>query len=283
MLILTSDQMLLTRVRYTNLNLIRPRLLVDGTYAVSENVLTAAAHEQVRSVLNQGTVTSSFAAYANQGDGEFAILDSKYVQIFAGDKPWTILPTAHGHRFELRAGEEQRAEFVGRTDTFGTGDEVWQSFTFDINIRDGFEAVLPQPNWGIIGQWHSIDTALTGGRSPVLYYDLGDDVFRIVTRSDTDGPTTEKVRYSSALPVAPVNIVTRFVLGSSGQLQVWRDGVEILNISCPIGYYNDAGDLCYWQWGNYHGSNAPISAVTTSNMRWGLTDLSSKILNPDPV
>lgn len=283
MLLLTAAQMLQVRVQYTEYHLIRPRLLVDGNLAVSENVLTDPAHEQVRSILQQGTVTPTHAAFASLGDGEFVMMDGKYCQILADDKSWTIVPTSYGNRFELRAGEDQRAEFVGRTDTFGTGDEVWQSFTFEINVRDGFEAELPQPAWGIIGQFHSIDTALTGGRSPVLYYDLGDDVFRIVTRSDTDGTETEMVRYSSALPVAAVNMVVRFVVGEVGQLQIWRGGVEVLNISCPIGYYEDAGDLCYFQWGNYHGSTAPISAVTTSNMRWGLTDLSSKILNPDPV
>ena len=283
MLLLTGAQMLQARVQYEDYYLIRPRMLVDGKQAVSERVLTDPMHDDVWAVLSQGEIASSFAAFHNLGDGEFIRLDGKSLIVLADDKPWTAQPTATGHRFELRPQESQRAEFVSRFDTFGTGDEVWQSFSFEINIRDGFEAVLPQPNWGIIGQWHSIDTAQTGGRSPVLYYDLGDDVFRIVTRSDTDGVNTEMVRHSSALPVAPVNIVTRFVLGASGELQVWRDGVEIVNISCPIGYYNDAGDLCYWQWGNYHGSNAPISAVTTSNMRWGLTDLSSKILNPDPV
>jgi hypothetical protein len=240
-------------------------------------------HDDVWAVLSQGEIASSFAAFHSLGDGEFIMLDGKSLIVLADDKPWTAQPTATGHRFELRAGEDQRAEFVSRFNTFGSGAEVWQSFSFEIDIADGFEAVLAPPSWGIIAQFHSIDTAQTGGRSPVLYYDLGDNEFRIVTRSDTDGPNVEKVRYSAALPAGQVNIVTRFVLGASGQLQVWRDGVEIINISCPIGYYNDAGDLCYLQWGNYHQAGAPISAVTTSNMLWGLTDLSSKILNPDPV
>jgi hypothetical protein len=283
MLLLTGAQMLQVRVQYEDHHLIRPRMLVDGKQAVSERVLTDPMHASCLPVLSQGEIASSFAAFHNLGDGEFIRLDGKSLIVLADDKPWTAQPTATGHRFELRPGESQRAEFVSRFDTFGTGDEVWQSLTFEINIRDGFEAVLPPPSWGIIAQFHSIDTAQTGGRSPVLYYDLGDNEFRIVTRSDTDGPNVEKVRYSAAVPAGQVNIVTRFVLGASGQLQVWRDGVEIVNISCPIGYYNYVGDLCYLQWGNYHQAGAPISAVTTSNMRWGLTDLSGKILNPDPI
>lgn len=279
MLILTAPQMLQARVQCTEGHLIRPRLLVDGNFAVSELVLTDPAHAQVRSVLGQGTITSSFAAFENLGAGEFATVDGKDCLINADDLPWTIQPTATGHRFELRAGEAQRAEFVGLFDTFGPGEEVWQSFTFELNIRDGFEAVLPAPSWGLIAQWHGVDSY----RSPVLGFDCGNNAFRVVTRSDADGIYVEKVRYTSALPVGPVNIVARFVLGVSGELQVWFNGVEILNIQCPIGYYNDPGDLAWLQWGKYNGAGVPTSAVTTSNMRWGLTDLSDKIANPDPV
>lgn len=282
MLILTAAQMLQVRVQCTEGHLIRPRLLVDGSFAVSELVLTDPAHEQVRGILEQGTVASTFAAFENLGAGEFVTIDGKDCVIDADDLPWTLQPTATGHRFELRPKETYRAEFIGRFDTFGAGDEVWQSFTFEIDIADGFEAVMPAPSWCIIAQFHSLDTVITG-RSPVLYYDLGDNEFRIVTRSDADGAGVEKIRYLSALPAGPVHIVTRFVLGQAGELQVWRDGAEIVNTQCPIGYYNDAGDLAYAQWGIYRGPDRPTTAVTTSNMRWGLTDLSSKVLNPDPV
>lgn len=282
MLLLNASQMLQARVQYEDYHLIRPRMLVDGKQAVSERVLTDPMHASCLPVLSQGEIASSFAAFHNLGEGEFLVSDDKTLIVLADDKPWTVQPTATGHRFELRPGENQRAEFVSRFDTFGAGDEVWQSFTFEIDIADGFEAVMPAPSWCIIAQFHSIDTVITG-RSPVLYYDLGDNEFRIVTRSDADGAGVEKVRYLSALPAGPVNIVTRFVLGQAGELQVWRDGAEIVNTQCPIGYYDDVGDLAYAQWGIYRGPDRPTTAVTTSNMRWGLTDLSSKILNPDPV
>lgn len=282
MLILTAAQMLQVRVQCTDWHLIRPRLLADGNFAVSERVLTDPAHAQARGVLEQGTITGSFAAFENLGAGEFVTLDGKDCLINADDLPWTIQPTATGHRFELRAGEAQRAEFVSLFDTFGAGEEVWQSFTFEINVRDGFEAILPAPSWGLIAQWHGVDSY----RSPVVGFDCGNNAFRIVTRSDAElqsGNGVEKVRFSDSLPSGPVNIVCRIVLGQAGELQIWRNGVEIVNFAGPIGYYNDPGDLGYLQWGKYNGPNTPTSAVTTSNMRWGLTDLSDKILNPDPV
>lgn len=279
MLILTAVQMLQVRVQCTEGHLIRPRLLVDGNFAVSELVLTDPAHEQVRDVLEQGTVTNTFAAFENFGTGEFITLDGKDCLINADDQPWSIQPTTSGHRFELRTGE-RRVEFVNLFNTFGTGEEVWQSFTFEINVREGFEAISPAPSWCLIAQWHGVDSY----RSPVIGFDCGNNIFRIVTRSDAElqgGNGVEKVRFSDSLPVGSVNIVCRFIPGESGELQVWRNGVEIVNLICPIGYYNDPGDLCYLQWGSYCGPDKPTMAITTSNMRWGLTNLSDKILNPD--
>ena len=267
--------------------------------AVSENVLTDPAHEAVRSELQAGTVTPTYAAFSSRsGDGELGTVDGKNVRVAADVYSHSLRPTSAGHRFELRPGDTgvandpinaQRSELVGRYDTFGSGAELWSSWTTEINVRDGFANVIPpevSSNWGLIAQWHSIDTLVPAGRSPVVGFDYGNNAFRVVTRSDAEhsnGFAVEKVRFSDSLPVGPVNYVCRFVLGQSGALQVWRNGAEIVNLACPIGYYNDTGDLAYLQWGIYRRPTEFNAAVTTSNMRWGLTDLSSKILNPDPV
>lgn len=293
MLILTAAQMLRVRVKCTEGHLIRPRLLVDGNYAVSELVLTDPAHAQVRGVLEAGSITSSYAAFASTPVGEHAYIDGKLVELHAADEDWALQPTSSGHRFELRDGDvgnpgddpadQQRAEMVARFNQFAAGAELWQSFCVEINGAEGFQSVQSR-NWGLIAQWHSLDTVTA--RSPVLGFDYGNNALRVVTRSDAEysnGFAVEKVRFSGALPVGPVNFVCRFVLGQAGEIQVWRDGVEIVNLSCPIGYYNDSGNLAYLQWGIYRHASNLRSAVTTSNMRWGLTDLSDKILNPDAV
>lgn len=294
MLVLTTAQMLQARVQRSASCLIRPRLLADGNLAVSERVLTDLAHIAVRDVLEAGTVTATPGAFSARTAEDLGTVDGKTVSLSADDKAWSLQPTSTGHRFELRQGDvglasdtttQQRVEMSSAYNTFAAGAEVWQSFTVEINIREWFETVFHPSlkNWGFIAQWHALDTVQTGGRSPVLAFDLGNSALRIVTRSDTDGPASEIERYKSVLPVAAVNFVCRFIMGQSGELQVWRDGVEVVNIECPIGYYNDGTDLGYLQWGIYRLPNALTAAVTTSNMRWGLTDLSDKILNPDPV
>jgi hypothetical protein len=293
MLVLTTEQMLRARVRCEPKHIIRPRLLADGRLAVSENVLTDPAHVLARSVLEEGEITQNPGPFSVRSREELGFLDGKVVALAADDQSWSLQPTAAGHRFEVRPGDvglssdtlNQRSEFGGVYDTFAGGVEVWQSWTTEIVISEWFETVLHPSlaNFGFISQWHALDTAATGGRSPVLAFDYGNNAFRIVTRSDTDGRAVEKVRFSDVLPVGSVNYVCRIVLGQTGELQVWRNGVEIVNFAGPIGYYNDVGDLAYLQWGIYRRSQALPAAVTTSNMRWGLTDLSSKILNPDPV
>lgn len=293
MLILTTAQMLRTRVRRHQYHIIRPRLLVDGRLGVSENVLSDPAHAGCHEILLEGEVTQTPPGFAAI-HGDSGTIAGKTVRVAGDDQPWSIVPTETGHSFELRAGDvgwqddgptQQRSEFAAIYDTFGAGDEVWSSWTTEINVADGFLQVISGvSNWGLIAQWHSIDT--TTGRSPVVAFDYGNNAFRVVTRSDAEysnGFAVEKVRFSDSLPVGPVNYVCRFILGQDGELQVWRNGVEIVNVECPIGYYNDAGGLAYLQWGIYRRPTDTRAAVTTSNMRWGLTDLGSKILNPDPV
>jgi hypothetical protein len=293
MLLLSTAQMLRARVRNDPSHIIRPRLLVDGRLGVSEQVLVDPYHAHVRSYLEAGEVAASPPAFSVL-EGDCGVVDGKVIRVAADDQAWSLVPTASGHRFEVRASDiglrsdpanAQRSELVGRPDQFKAGDEVWQSFTSEINVADGFAQVITgAPNWGLIAQWHSIDT--TVGRSPVLGFDYGNNAFRVVTRSDAEysnGVAVEKVRFSDTLPVGSVNYVCRFVLGQAGELQVWRNGVEIVSIECPIGYYNDVGNLAYLQWGIYRKSSTLPAAVTTSNMRWGLTDLSEKILSPEPL
>lgn len=293
MLLLSTAQMLRARVRNDPAHIIRPRLLVDGRLGVSEHVLVDPAHEHCRVYLEAGEITSSPPAFSAH-EGDCGTVDGKVIRVAADDQAWSLVPTTSGHRFELRPGDvglrsdpssAQRSELVGRPDQFAAGDEVWQSWATEINVSEGFEHVeTGRSNWGLIAQWHSIDTVT--GRSPVVAFDYGNNAFRVVTRSDADysnGSAVEKVRFSDSLPVGPVSYVCRFILGQAGELQVWRDGVEIVSIECPIGYYNDVGPLAYLQWGIYRRPTDTRAAVTTSNMRWGLTDLSSKILNPDPV
>lgn len=291
MLLLTTEQMLRTRVRNNPSHIIRPRLLVDGKLAVSEQVLTDPFHEHVRNVLQGGEVTGNYATFSAQ-EGDCGTIDGKVIRVAADDQAWSLVPTSTGHRFELRPNDiglpsdpitVQRSELVGRPNQFKAGDEVWSSWTTEINIVDGFANIITgTSNWGLITQWHSVDT--TVGRSPVLGFDYGNNTFRIVTRSDFDysnSVAVEMVRFSDSLPTGPVNYVCRFVLGQAGELQVWRNGIEIVNIECPIGYYNDVGNLAYLQWGIYQRASRFNAAVTTSNMRWGLTNLSDKILIPD--
>jgi hypothetical protein len=293
MLVLTTAQMLRVRVQCDPAHMIRPRLLADGNLGVSEQVLVDPAHLRVRSALEEGTVTASPGAFSARPWEELGTIDGKTIVLYADDKKWSLQPTATGHRFELRQGDvglstdtgNQRDEISAPYNTVAGGVDVWQSWTTEISESAGFEAILHPSlqNFGFVSQWHGLDTVATGGRSPVLAFDYGNNAFRIVTRSDTDGPSVEKVRFSDVLPIGPVSYVCRLVLGQAGELQVWRNGAEIVSFAGPIGYYNDGTDLAYLQWGIYRRASELPAAVTTSNMRWGLTDLSDKILNPDPM
>ena len=289
MLALTSAQMLQVRVSHNPAHVIRPRLLTDGRHGCSEVTLVDPAHEEHWPVLQQGSVVAAGNFASVPVTGEYILVDGKRARITADDSKWSLQATNSGHRFEVRGGDDtatdQRSEFAGSQDRYGAGVEIWQSWTTEINVRDGFEQVQ-QGGWGIFSQWQAIDTSNPSALSPPIAFDYGNNGFKITTRSDAEysgGFAVAKTRFADVLPAGPVNYVCRIVLGQSGALQVWRGGVEIVNVAAPIGYYNFAGDLAQLQWGLYRKRSSLPAAVTTSNMRWGLTDLSSKILNPDPV
>lgn len=295
MLLLTEALMLRARVSNDHERLIRPRLVSDGRYACSALTLTDPAHAHVLSALAEGEIDNSFSgSFATTGLGEVLIVDGKQVVIIADDNEWSIQASGTGHRFELRQGyvgleedgtDKQRSEIVSYSTKFAAGAEVWQSWSTSIEVVDGFTLIADQ-NYAIINQWHSVDPPDAVGRSPVLAFDYGNNAFRIVTRSSaalSNGNGVEQVRFSDALPSGVVHYVCRFRLGQAGELQVWRNGSEIVNITVPIGYYNDGGDLGYPQWGIYRKSGPSPLAVKISNMRWGTTNLSAKISSPDAV
>lgn len=281
--------MLWTRVSPDPNHIIRPRLLSDRRYGVSEAVLTDPFQAHHRVELAKGEIVGS-AAFNDSFSGERLYVDDKLVLLAADDREWSLQPTAAGHRFGLQDADlgatSQRSEIGSNQVTFGPGVEVWQSWTSEILVRDGFEHLGGSGNWAIVAQWQGMDVSDPGALSPPLAFDYCNNAFRIITRSDTDfsnGSAVAVVRFTDELPVGPQNYVCRFVPGADGEIQVWRNGVEIVNLACPIGYYNHPLPQVCLQWGLYRKRLALSAAVTTSNMRWGLTDLSDKIGDPDPV
>lgn len=209
--------------------------------------------------------------------------------------PWSLTRPRDGRdlfRFELRVGDEgspsdpggnrQRSELQSRKEIHEIpfGQEFWQAWAFKPDIEQASS---------ICGQHHSYDTGPS--RSPNLEFRVEAAAFKIRTRSDNaaDGAvgTHESFvdRYSTtALALNTWHLfVVRLIYGALGELQVWKDGVEIVNLTAtPIGYYGDANGP-YPQFGMYRVSSALTHICWYANMEWGTASLLDRVANPLPI
>lgn len=117
-----------------------------------------------------------------------------------------------------------------------------------------------------------------------------DNSLTIETRTSTANPLVTNpaptIHYSDA--AFPHGQRVRFVWNvvidwnnpGVGLLKVWRDGVQIVNYTGPIGYNDALGP--YWKAGIYRATAADPFVVEWANLEGGTADLSGRILNPLP-
>src|SRR5262249_54063313 len=169
-------------------------------------------------------------------------------------------------RFELRSGDlpsqygsGERTEIRSAEVPPGTVVTVSYSFT----LEAGPTNIAP---WLVIGQWHSSypGTAPQPGHPPVGIFLFGDDKMNIQGvwadyRSTTENDMT---LYADPNPLQrdhtyAMKIIANFKNDTTGFVQVWRDGVQIVNYSGPIGY----GQATYRKEGIYRApTNQTIAA-----------------------
>src|SRR6516225_6006067 len=162
-------------------------------------------------------------------------------------------------RFELRSGDvwpnpggfAERTEVSAGVVLYPPGTVV--TITYDFTLEPGPTNIAP---WLVIGQWHStyMPTAPQPDHPPVGLFLMGDDRLQVLGVWAATGSTTE---HDMTLYVDPnpmqrghkyaMTIVTNFMNDATGFVQVWRDGVQLVDYSGPIGY----GQATYWKEGIY--------------------------------
>lgn len=270
-----------------------PARLSDGRYAVSENTLNDPQFALYRPLLKTGTIEAT-SGLTFSGEEMIVNIDSKPLRLEAVRRDYAVAyPTSGVFRFELRANDfawagdkgnnNRRCELVSVWNTYGAGETLWTAFSFVVGPDHApFDSGAISGGHNLIHQWHSVDT--TVARSPVFGIDLDAGNFIVGTRSDS-GAGVKVVHYSQPRPTDGVvhNVVVSGLLGAAGHLNVWLDGVQIVNADTPIGYYNDdagARDLAYPHWGVYQkNSDLPV-VIYHANLEWGTTDLSARAASP---
>lgn len=166
--------------------------------------------------------------------------------------------------------------------------DIWYSVAFRV-LADRITAP-----WVVMSQWRGTEDAGDyASRSPVFDQYLAADgtahgTFVIATRSDpnaiTAGQRPEVVRFTD----------TSFELGrwyrmvyrirlartGDGEIQAWRDGVEIIPTTVgPIGYNDDLGPQ--FRFGAYRNPDGdePIT-IEYANVEIGTTSLAARVASP---
>lgn len=271
-----------------------PQRLTDGRFALSENTVTDRRFALQRPILQTGTVEPA-VTYANSEEVRLT-LSGKQVYLTAAPTAHSFgIPASNVHRYELRHDESgysgdaangnRRSELVAGFpgDRYKSGETLWVAFSWVVANPGGFQpGGLPL---NVLSQWHSVDVEVS--RSPVFTFGFANGNLGVSTRSDATG-TASQSHYSQPRPADGQvhHTVIRGLLGQAGHLDVWLDGVQIVNVDTPIGYYNDDGgtrELAYVHFGMYQNNIGEPTVVYTMNERWGTTDLSSLIASPTPV
>lgn len=211
-------------------------------------------------------------------------------------QPWSLVSGTSYDRFELRPGDQwppdagasERDELVSPTNLVPFDVDVWLSLALKITAPQ-----ITAP-WTVIGQFRATDDGGDYGfRSPVFAQELTPGGgFRIVTRSDpaatsVEGGQSFAVRYTDAsLPFGQwLRFVyrVRFARTGNGELQAWRDGVEIIpTASIPIGYNDVNGPQ--WKYGLYRAAGSSDTVVGEyANVEVGTSSLLGRVTNPLPI
>ena len=141
------------------------------------------------------------------------------------------------------------------------------TLTYDFMIENG-PANIAQ--WMVMGQWHSdYNSALVQPvHPPLAIFFFNNDKMTIQGAWARTNTTTETDITLYADPNSiqrgvfhSMKIFTIFKNDSTGVVQVWRDGVQIVNYNGPIGY----GQGTYWKQGVYRYPTNQTIAVQYRN------------------
>lgn len=191
------------------------------------------------------------------------------------------------HRFECRSTDSWNGETTRNRAEFGCltrmpfGQPVW--FSYAMRIRSG----TPVTNWNVLGQFHSTpDTGDDSSSPPFSINFLPGEKVRFIRRFDPSSLTTSapQAYIMHERPVVRdrwyqiVGCVT-FGWENNGSVQIWWDGVKIIDLAqTSIGYNDMRGP--YWKFGVYRAKVAETLVVDYANLELGLSSLLTRVTSP---
>ncbi|HEY2661261.1 MAG TPA: heparin lyase I family protein [Caulobacteraceae bacterium] len=208
-------------------------------------------------------------------------------------KPWSYSKSGHVERFEIRAGDHWKGEHSERSEAaiyrfMKTDVDVWQAYS--LFIEPGPVSAAP---WSIFGQWHAYKDPWDDYVSPCVFQTLVGDRFQILTASDPHIRQTHATYPPQVVRFEQKGFErgrwrhfvyrVRFNPFGKGQLQVWIDGENVVNLAnIGVGYHDLVGP--YFKYGVYRPPVDPSPlAARYGNMELSYESLADRIKAPLPV
>ncbi len=187
-------------------------------------------------------------------------------------------------------GGSERSEMDGAIGAGGNAQwtgtqEVWISYSMCTEPGAPITS-----NWFITGQIQRSYAPASGNGSPPFLIGGKIGEFRQIGIVD-DGDSASVTGYTwPIIRGAWENFVLDLIMdptGATGKVDIWKNGVQIVNFSGKTGIAPAAGGLnnYYWKFGLYRSQAPEYEAVRYANMTFTNdgTSLASKIAAPDPI
>src|SRR6202165_2724354 len=248
-----------------------------ATSSGSTSVASSAVVETIAGALaNFSPITDQWSAPITVGGMPYFVENAN----INGNAPWAITEVDdHTLRFQVRPADiwadngSHRSEISGAT-LLAENSTINLSYQF--NVAPGFNDTSNGLAWQILGQFHGDDNnsvyqSISGGTPPLAFHLTGPNgigqgdylaiqaVYALPgqtawTTATLPGDPLHGYLYVSPTPILrgqfnDVHMEVNFQNNSSGFLEVWLNGTEVVNYHGPLGY---SGPV-YWKEGVYEG------------------------------
>jgi hypothetical protein len=262
--------------------IVAPAIIAVGLSDATPSFATdTAGNTSAASQPANGTVVPSITSFSATPRDRFFIGGTSYQSHTAG-RSWSLSsPDDHTLRFEIRPGDHAWFDSGSVDRSEIASDQKIPSGT-PINIVYQFmlePGAANTASWFVTAELHNDDEALRPDvhTSPPFAIELAGDHLRVVARqcptdldpSNRAGNLKMLTLWTDPNPIQrgqyyDIRIQANVDNTSKGYLDVWVNGVEIVNYHGPLGY----GAATYWEEGLYRSANA--SQTVAANFR-GLT------------
>jgi hypothetical protein len=209
-----------------------------------------------------GTITN----FTNTAGGYIYIGGDIYNVQTAGKSYSLTQPNPQTLQFEMQPGDHawydgsnvDRSEIAGGSvDSWAAGTPSTVDYQFMLQPNGPNNTFVNTAPWVILGEIHNLDTALGPSvhTSPPVYISLNNNHLAVgINNANTPGGLT---LWTDPNPIVPgqyndIRIQSSIVNNSSGYLDVWINGQQVVNYHGSIGF----GTPTYWSEGLYRSAGA---------------------------